>query len=189
MRKLKLQMQVTLDGYVCGPNDEMDFLVWNWDDELKKYTLGLVSPVDLIILGRKLAQGFIPAWKGMAEDPQSPEGEFSHEMNNMEKVVFTKTVTDHQWERTTLAKGDLVDEVMKLKNKPGGDIIAYGGVDFVANLVLHELIDEYYFFVNPVVIGKGRNIFKSLQKKIDLQLVEAVPFSCGISVLHYSKRS
>src|SRR5882672_4275546 len=185
MRKLKLQMQVTIDGYACGPNDEMDFLVWHWDDELKKYTLGLTKPVDLIVLGRKLAQGFIPAWKGMAENPQgSEDGEFAYIMNDMQKVVFTKTLDYHAWERTDLAKGNLVDEIGKLKSAAGGDIIAYGGVDFVANLVLHDLIDEYYFFVNPVAIGEGRNIFKKLEKKMDLKLVEAVPFSCGISVNH-----
>src|SRR5882757_5859311 len=102
MRKLKLQMQVTLDGYVCGPNDEMDFLVWNWDEELKKYVIGLTTPVDLIVLGRKLAEGFIPAWKGMAADPQTADI-YTQQMNERQKIVFTQSMDSHEWENTTLA--------------------------------------------------------------------------------------
>ena len=73
MRKLKLQVQMTIDGYIAGPNGELDFMVWNWDDELKRYVDTITEPVDCIVLGRKLAEGFIPYWATVAANPNDPE--------------------------------------------------------------------------------------------------------------------
>ncbi|HEY5746188.1 MAG TPA: dihydrofolate reductase family protein [Chryseolinea sp.] len=176
MRKLRLQVQMSIDGYIAGPNGEMDWMVWNWDDELKKYVGSITEPVDCIVLGRKLAQGFIPHWAG------HPEQEGAEKINSTKKVVFTKTLDKSEWANTVLAKGDLVDEITKLKKQDGGDMIAYGGATFVSNLIKHELIDELHLFVNPAAIGSGMAIFKDLQK---FKLVKATPFACGMVVLHY----
>jgi dihydrofolate reductase len=183
MRKLKLQMQVSLDGFVAGPNNEMDWMTWEWDDELKNYVQGITEPVDTIILGRVLAEGFIPVWKERSAAPDADR--FTHRMVNDLKVVFTETLSENPWENTTLATGDIVEEINKLKALPGKDIMAYGGATFASALIKHNLIDEYHLFVNPVAIGKGKSIFNALDDKLNLKLVKATLFECGITVLCY----
>ncbi|RYU89296.1 dihydrofolate reductase [Mucilaginibacter terrigena] len=184
MRKLKLQMQVSLDGFVAGPNNEMDWMTWNWDDKLKEYVQEITGPVDAIVLGRVLAEGFIPVWKERAADPAADS--FTHKMVNSPKVVFTKTLTENPWENTTLATGNIVEEINKLKGQPGGDIVVYGGATFASALIKHNLVDEYHIFVNPVAIGKGKSIYKALEAKLALKLVKATTFDCGITVLCYN---
>ena len=179
MRKLKLQVQMTVDGYIGGPNGEMDWLVFNWDDELKDYVKALTEPVDCIVLGRKLAQGFIPHWASHSE----LEG--ADKINGSKKVVFTKTLDQSVWDNTVLAQGDLVEEITKLKQADGGDLIVYGGAGFVSSLIKHGLIDEYHLFINPTAIGKGMPIFNGLDSKQPLSLIKSTAFSCGIVVLHY----
>jgi dihydrofolate reductase len=188
MRKLKLQVQMSLDGYVGGPNGEMDFLARNWDDGLMQYVAALTAPVDCIVLGRKLAQGFIPHWAGVAADPAHPEHAAGVKFDGTPKVVFTRTLAQSEWANTVLATGDLAEEITRLKNRPGQDIIAYGGATFVAGLIEHNLIDEYHLFINPAAIGSGLSIFKTLDHRLDLSLAEATPFACGIVVLHYAPK-
>jgi dihydrofolate reductase len=185
MRKLKLQAQMTVDGYIAGPNGEMDFLVWNWDNELKKYVADLTEPVDCIVLGRKLAQGFIPHWAAVAANPDHPEFTAGRKFSDTHKVVFTKTLGKSEWGNAVLAKGDLVDEITNLKKQEGRDIIAYGGATFVASLIKHGLIDELHLFINPTAIGNGMTIFNELDSKQDLTLVKSTSFDCGIVVLNY----
>lgn len=185
MRKVKLQVQLSVDGYIAGPNREMDWMTFNWDDGLKKYVTELTEPVDCIILGRKLAEGFIPHWATVAANPDHPEVTSGKQFTDIPKVVFTKTLHTSAWDNTVLAKGNLADEIAKLKNQPGKDIIAYGGANFGSSLIKEGLIDEYHLFVNPVAIGKGMGIFGSLDKKQNLALQHATPFECGITVLCY----
>lgn len=185
MRKLKLQLQVTLDGFIAGTNGQMDWLIWDWDEELKRYVNGLTEPVDCIVLGRVLAQGFIPTWQQRAEDKDSADA-FSHKMVNTQKVVFTKKLESTSgWKNTRLATEDLLKEIKTLKSQPGSDIIAYGGGTFVSGLIEHNLIDEYHLFVNPVAIGCGMPIFKQLREKLKLKLINATSFPCGIALLAY----
>ena len=179
MRKLKLQVQMTVDGYIAGINGEMDWTARNWDDELKKYVGRITEPVDCIILGRKLAQGFIPHWAS------HPEEEGADKFNNTKKVVFTKMLEKSEWDNTVLAKGDLGEEITKLKKQDGNDIIAYGGATFVSALIKHGLIDEFHLFINPTAIGNGMSIFKELDNKQNLVLVKSTSFDCGIVVLNY----
>jgi len=184
MRKLKLQVQMSVDGYIAGPNGEMDWMVWNWDDALKQYVGEITAPVDCIVLGRKLAQGFIPHWAA------HPEQEGADKFNNTHKVVFTKTLDKSEWDNTELARGDLAEEINNLKKQEGKDIIAYGGANFVSALIKQGLIDEYHLLINPTAIGNGLPIFKDLDTKQQLTLVKAIPFDCGITLLHYQpKRS
>ncbi len=185
MRKLKLQVQVSIDGYIAGPNGEMDWLTFTWTDDLNNYVTEITQPVDTIVLGRKLAQGFIPHWANVAADPDNPEFTSGKKFTDTHKVVFTKTLDKSAWDNTVLAKGDLVDEVNKLKKQDGKDIIAYGGAGFVSSLISKNLIDEYHLFINPAAIGKGMPIFKEVEKKLNLQLVQARPFACGIVLLCY----
>jgi dihydrofolate reductase len=179
MRKLKLQVQMSVDGYIAGTSGELDWMVWNWDEELKKYVKELTEPVDCIILGRKLAEGFIPYWAS------HPEQEGALKLNSTKKVVFTKTLNKSEWDNTFLAKGDLVAEINKLKKQEGNDIITYGGATFVSSLIRNGLIDEYHLFINPAAIGKGLTIFKELASRQKLTLIKSGSFSCGIVLLHY----
>ncbi|MDI9636278.1 dihydrofolate reductase family protein [Geitlerinema splendidum] len=188
MRKLKLQVQMTVDGYIAGPNGEMDFMVWNWDDALKQYVETIAAPVDCIVLGRKLAEGFIPHWAGVAANPDDEDFIAGKKFTDTHKVVFTKTLNQSEWNNTVLAKGDLVDEITQLKNQEGNDIIAYGGATFVSDLIHHKLIDEFHLFINPVAIGNGMPIFKELDSKQDLALVKSTSFECGVVVLHYEPK-
>jgi len=179
MRKLKLQVQMTVDGFIAGPNGEMDWTAINWDDKLKLYVNEITEPVDCIVLGRKLAQGFIPHWAS------NPQEEGADKFNNTLRVVFTKTLDKTEWGNAVLAKGDLVDEITKLKKQDGKDIIAYGGATFVSALIKNGLIDEFHFFINPVAIGKGMTIFKELGSQQNLTLIKSTAFDCGIVVLNY----
>jgi len=183
MRKLKLQMQISLDGFVAGPKGEMDWMVWDWDDALKKYVSELTKPVDCILLGRSLAQGFIDAWAERAVNPKTEEIGFIEKMNDTPKIVFSRTLEKVTWKNTTLAKEGLADEVNQLKKQSGGDIIAYGGASFTSSLIEHNLIDEYHLFVNPAALGGGMAIFKN--HRLNLNLVHARSFDCGIVALRY----
>lgn len=188
MRKLKLQVQMTVDGFIAGPDGEMDWMVWDWDDALKQYVTELTEPVDCIVLGRKLAQGFIPHWAAVAADPANPEYSAGVKFSETPKVVFTKTLTHSEWEHTVLAKGDLAEEINRLKQQPGGDMIAYGGAAFVSALIRHSLIDELHLFINPAAIGRGKSIFSGLESKQELNLLKAAAFECGIVVLKYEPK-
>ena len=184
MRKLKLQVQMSVDGFIAGPNGEMDWMIWDWDDELKKYVTEITEPVDCIVLGRKLAQGFIPHWAS------NPTEEGADKFNSTKKIVFTKTLDKSEWNNTILAKGDLADEITNLKKQDGKDIIAYGGATFVSALIKQGLIDEFHLFINPTAIGNGMTIFKEPDSRQNLTLVKSTSFDCGIVVLNYvPKRS
>jgi dihydrofolate reductase len=184
MRKLKLQVQLSIDGFIAGPNGEMDWLTFNWDDELKQYVTELTESVDCIVLGRKLAQGFIPHWAARP-DYEDPKG--IDKINDTPKVVFTKTWETNEWPNTTLAKGDLTEEITALKNQPGQDMIVYGGGSFVASLLKAGLIDELNLLVNPVALGAGMPIFSSLESPQKYVLETSKGFSCGITLLKYRK--
>ena len=182
MRKLKLQIQMTVDGFIAGPNGEMDWMTFNWDADLNRYVTELTQSVDCMVLGRKLAQGFISYW---ASNPAGEDAEGVEKINNSQKVVFSKTLDSVDWDHTVLAKGELVDEIEKLKNQDGKDMIVYGGATFVSALIKHRLIDEFHLFINPIVIGTGMPIFKEINYKQNLVLIKSKSFDCGVVVLHY----
>lgn len=187
MRKFKLQVQTSVDGYMAGPNGEMDWMTFPWTDDINTYIDELTQPVDTIVLGRKLAEGFIPAWES------GPEGEDQASidwMNNTPKVVISDSLTESPWKNATVAGGDLADTVNRLKAQPGGDMIAYGGGTLVAGLIAEGLLDELHLFVNPTALGAGMPVFPKLDAHQRLQLVTARPFDCGITALHLEpKRS
>lgn len=184
MRKVKLQVQTTVDGYMGGPNGEMDWTTFPWSNDLSAYSSALHAPADCILLGRKLAEGFIPAW---AAGPEGEDQESIDYMNNTPKVVITNTLTDSAWDNATVAGGDLTEIIDKLKSQPGGDIMTYGGSTLVTSLITAGLIDELHLFVNPNSIGTGLPVFPTGTYQ-RLSLVTARPFDCGITVLHYEPK-
>ncbi len=186
MRKLKLQVQISVDGYVAGPHGEMDWMTWNIDDQLSQYINHLIDTSDTILLGRKMTDGFVTYWENVVNNqPESPEFSFAKKMVNTPKVVFTQTLEKSGWNNTTLATGSLADEITQLKQQKGKDIIVYGGATFVSSLIAAGLIDEYHLFVNPTAIGSGMPIFQSLENHLKLKPIKSVLHECGIIVLHY----
>ena len=130
MRKLKLQVQLSVDSYIAGPNGEMDWMIWDWDDKLKNYVFELTDPVDTIILGRKMTDGFVSYWSDVMTKLDDPFHAFAKKMIETPKVVFTKTLKKSQWANTDIATGELTEEIIKLKSQNGKDIIVYGGASF-----------------------------------------------------------
>src|SRR5690242_18678142 len=193
MRKLKLQVQMSLDGFIAGPNGEMDWMVWNWDDKLKNYVFEFTESVDTIILGRKMTDGFVSYWSDVMTKPDDPSSidrshAFAKKMLETPKVVFTKTLKISKWANTVLATGDLTDEIMKLKSESGKDIIVYGGATFDSSLIKAGLIDEFHLFINPAAIGSGMAIFKDLKEVQKFTMIKSTPFDSGIVELHFEPK-
>ena len=184
MRKLRLQVQMSIDGCIAGPNNEMDWLVW--DDNYIKYLKEITESVDTIIMGRKMVDEFIPYWTEVMNKPDDPWNDFAKKMVETPKVIFTKTLDKSDWPNTDIATGDFRAEITKLKNLDGGDIIVYGGASFDSALIREKkLIDEFYLFVNPIVMGSGKTIFRDLKEIQKLTLIDSKVFDCGLVLLHY----
>jgi dihydrofolate reductase len=180
---------MSVDGYIAGPNGEMDWMVRDWDDDkLKNRIFELTESVDTIILGRKMTDGFVSYWSDIMTKPDDPFYELAKKLIEIPKVVFTKTLKKSTWVNTTLATGDLTDEIMKLKSENSKDIIVYGGATFDSSLIKAGLIDEFHLFINPVAIGSGMAIFKDINEIQKFTLVNYTPFDCGIIELLYEPK-
>ncbi|MFZ0697112.1 MAG: dihydrofolate reductase family protein [Nitrososphaeraceae archaeon] len=185
MRKLRLHVQMSIDGCIAGPNNEMDWMGGLLDDELIKYEYKLHEPVDTILLGRKMTDVFISTWSNVMNKPDDPWYAVAKKMIETPKVVFTKTLNKSRWINTDIATGDLIEEVSKIKSQNGRDIIVYGGASFDSSLIKEKLIDEFYLFVNPIVMGSGKTIFRDLKEIQKLTLIDSKVFDCGLVLLHY----
>jgi dihydrofolate reductase len=185
MRKLKLQVQISVDGHIAGPNGEMDWITWTTDQDFIDYVTDLTDSSDGMLLGRKLAEGFIPYWTDITNNPEDPQYSFAKKMVDTPKVVFSKTPDKFAWDNTKVENGDLATEINKIKSQEGGDIIMYGGAEFVSSVIKAGLIDEYHLFVSPSAIGKGMAIFNTLEGRQKFSLVKVTPLECGIVVLCY----
>jgi len=185
MRKLKLQVQMSVDGLISGLNNEMDWMTFNWSDDIKKYVEEITKPVDTILLGKNLAMGFIPHWAAVANDKNNPEQEAGVIYTQTPKIVFSKTLTKSEWENTEVENGDFVQKINALKQQEGKDLIVYGGGKFVSSLIKEKLIDELHLFINPAILGQGMPIFQDVETMQKLNLVSSKHFDCGIIVLVY----
>lgn len=180
-------MQISVDGFVStGENDEQKWVTWAWD-EIKQYVLDLMDTTDTILIGRKLAIDYIPYWQETVSKPDDPMIEVAKRIVRAKKIVFTKTLEKSMWDNTELAKGNLVDEINRLKNQEGKDIIVYGGSSFVSALIKEELIDEYHFFLNPVALGSGGPIFDNVVNSRQLKLKKSITYESGIVLLNYEQ--
>ena len=185
MRKLKLQVQMTIDGFVAGPDGELD---WMWipgerDEAGFRKVIELAGSCDTILLGRNMTRGFIDHWENVVDNQlDSPEQALAQLMVNMRKIVFSRTQTAIKGRNLEVENGDLVAAVQALKKEPGKDIMVYGGANFVSSLISQNLIDEYFIFRNPVAIGNGLSIFK--EKKL-LKLESSTPYKNGKVINKY----
>jgi dihydrofolate reductase len=179
MRKLKLQVQMTIDGFVAGPEGQLD---WMWisgerDKAGFNKVIELAGSCDTILLGRKMTPEFIKHWENVVDNlPGSPEQPLAQLMVNMRKIVFSRTQTAIKGRNLEVENGELAAAVNALKKQPGKDIIVFGGANFVSSLISLDLIDEYFIFRNPVAIGKGLSIFK--EQKV-LKLTRSTPYKNG----------
>jgi dihydrofolate reductase len=184
MRKLKLQMQMTIDGFVAGPNSENDwaFIAGTQDPEVLQQIIGfgveLAASCDTFLMGRKLAAAeFCKHWENVADNqPENPWQPLAQLIVNHHKIAFSHSETTLPGRNLEVENGDLATAVQALKAQPGKDILVYGGANFVSSLISLNLIDEYYIIVNPVAIGTGLSIFK--ERKI-MKLESSIAYKHG----------
>ena len=175
MRKVIVSNNVTLDGRV----DEVRDWALPFDhDEFIKYHTDLVSHSDGLLLGRKTYEFFAAIWP-------SRSGELPDRFNSMAKYVASTTLKDLEWENSHLIEGDVPEAVAKLKQQPGQDLIIYGSDDLMHTLLEHDLIDEYQLWVYPVVLGRGRSLFRDGLERMDLDLVDSTVVPPGVAILTY----
>lgn len=180
MRKLILQMHMTMDGFVVGPNGELDWMQAEMNPEQLQLLQDLTESMDTIILGRKMTEGFTTYWESVVNNqPDSPEYPYAKKFVDSPKIAFSKTTNSLPGKNLTVENGDLIEAVNNLKKQAGKNIIVYGGANFVSELIKHNLIDELYLFVNPVTIGSGLRIFLGTKS---FQLVNSTACINGIVI-------
>lgn len=183
MRKVKLQMQMTINGYVGGLNGENDWMTWKPDTEFIEFLSSLLDSSDTLLLGRKLADGFIKHWENEAE--KNPVHPFAKKIAAISKVVFSKTLDKSAWNNTNLAKGNLAEEIASLKKQNGKDILVFGGAGFVSSLIKEKLIDEYHLILNPTAMGNGLTIFNSIDEIQKFTPIQSKLYLGGKTVLSF----
>jgi len=192
MKKLILQMQMSVDGFV-GADAGHRWQLWEWgndngwDDELKRDFNAVFENVDTILLSRKMAEeGYLGHWGRAARNhPKDPFYAFARRIVEARKVVLSDRLEKSAWERTSVASGDLPREVGALKAGGGGDMAVFGGAGFASALIAAGLVDEFQLFVNPAVLGHGRRIFEQ-GGFARLRLVGSKPYACGMVVSRYA---
>lgn len=185
MRKLVLQMSVSIDGYVGGgPKDQEAATAEHPDVTALK--LAWLRDVGVHIMGRVTYEAMAGYWPTGGD--ADGDGVYAELMNNTPKVVFSRSLTSADWPESRIAGGDTVDEVAKLKGEPGGDIMVHGGASFVQALSRLRLIDEYRLVIEPVALGSGMPMFDDLAVPLRLELVDSRPFPDGTVVNVYRPR-
>jgi dihydrofolate reductase len=185
MRKVILSNEVTLDGFFAGPNGELDWQTV--DEESHQYAIDLLGHVDALLFGRVTYQLMADAWPAAATNPSTPKSdlEIADKMNNLPKIVFSKTLQEVKWNNSRLVKENIAEEISKMKQQPGKDMVIFGSGSIVSTFMQHGLIDEYRIIVNPVVLGNGNPLFKGINGKQNLKLLNTKVFDSGIVILFY----
>jgi dihydrofolate reductase len=185
MRKIIWMMSVSVDGYMEGPNREID---WHMvDDELHQHFNDQLSAMGAFLDGRVTHELMAEFWPTADADPASTEtmAEFARIWRDMPKFVYSKSIDRADW-NTTVVREVVPEEVMALKAQPGGDL-ALGGADLASTFMRHDLIDEFRIYVHPVVIGRGRPMFTPSDVEFHLRFVEARTFGNGLVLLRYER--
>jgi dihydrofolate reductase len=182
MRKLLVFNSVTLDGYFTDMNGDMSW-AHNQDAEWKAFVGGNASGGGQLLFGRvtyDLMASYWPTPAAIKNDPVVAEG-----MNNLPKVVFSRTLAKASWNNTKLVKGDIAAEVRKMKKEPGKNMVIMGSGTIVSQLAPEGVIDEYQIVLNPIVLGKGRTMFDGIKEKLPLKLTKTRTFGNGNVLLCY----
>lgn len=184
MRKVTVLNRISLDGFFAGPNGEIDWFIP--DSEVDKAAHEIIHS-DTLLLGRVTYQMFVGYWPAVGTDPHAPPEarRTAEELNQMNKVVFSRTLEEVTWENTELVKRDVTDRVQGLKQGNGPDITIFGSGTVIQQLTKAGLIDEYLLIVSPTILGKGKPLFEGVSP-VSLKLVEARNYKSGNVLLHYS---
>jgi dihydrofolate reductase len=180
-------MHVSLDGFVCGPQDEMDWTTMD-DDAIGEFLIpDLQKTVDTMLVGRVLFQGFEQYWPTVPENPASkPElVAFAQWMADTPKLVFSNTLREVKWKNSRLAESDPKKTVEQLKKEKGGDMVLFGGASLAAYFVKNNLVDEFRIKLEPVILGKGKSLFQNLSSRVRLKLIRSKTFNSGVAGLYY----
>jgi dihydrofolate reductase len=185
LRRLILMMSISLDGFIEGPNREIDWHVV--DDELHAHFNEQLGSMGAFLSGRVTHQLMAAFWPTADQDPAStkPMVEFARIWRDMPKIVYSKTLKRADW-NTTVVREVVPEEINDLKARPGGDLVI-GGADLAASFMKHDLIDEYRIYVHPIVIGKGKPLFQGSENKTKLRLAETRTFGNGVVLLRYER--
>jgi dihydrofolate reductase len=176
-------MSVSLDGFIEDRNGDLN---WSYPDEdLHKHFNDLESTIDLHLYGRRLYENMAAYWPTADENPSAPrvEIEYARIWKRMPKIVFSKTIDQVGW-NSRLVRGDIAEEVNRLKEQSGKDM-SVGGAELASSFMKLGLIDEYWLYLHPVVLGGGKPMFRPLHIKINLLLVETRRFGSGVVLLRY----
>jgi dihydrofolate reductase len=175
---------VSLDGVMEDPGGAENFKHGGWSfqisrgEEGDKFKLDEAFASEALLLGRVTYEGFAEAWP-------SREGEFADKFNNMPKYVVSSTLGEPEWNNSTVLRGDIAEEIGKLKQEQDGDIVVHGSARLVQTLVEHDLVDEFRLMVYPVVLGSGKRLFGDTSDKKPLRLVDSKVVGDGVAILIY----
>jgi len=172
-------MNMTLDGF-C------DHTAMTADDEIHQHYSDLLSNTGTLIYGRITYQLMENYWPSVVKNPtgNKPMDDFAVLIDNIEKIVFSRTLKTVNWKNTTLKKEIIKEEILELKQQPGKDILA-GSPSLIVALTKLDLIDEYQFSVQPTILGSGLPLFKNIKDRVDLKLLKTKTFGCGAVTFYY----
>ncbi|MEV6315498.1 dihydrofolate reductase family protein [Streptomyces sp. NPDC051776] len=185
MRKIVLSLSMSLDGFFEGPNREID---WHFvDDELHRHFNEWIRTVGGFLTGRVTHELMASYWPTADADPSvgETEAEFAGIWRDMPKIVFSRTVAKADW-NATVKREVVVEEIEELKDQPGGDLVL-GGPDLAETFRRHDLIDEYRIYIHPVLLGRGRPLFRESDSRPRLRLAESHTFGSGVVLLRYER--
>lgn len=189
MRKLIVSMNITLDGYISGPDCELDWHFESWTRDMGMRLTEELSRADTILLGRVTYQVMARYWPAKeAEISCGHDRDFAAMMNRYHKIAFSNTLREAGWNNSKLIGGDLKHTVTDIKRSRKGhnkNIMIYGSGTLVSALVQLGLVDEYQLWVHPVVLGKGKPLFGELKNRAPLDLIRSNTFGSGVVLLHY----
>jgi dihydrofolate reductase len=185
MRKLVLFIHTSLDGFVAGPNGEMDWI--NVDEEIFDFAGQRTNEADTALYGRVTYQMMESYWPTAAQLPTATKHDVEHSRwyNKVAKVVLSRTLKGENLTNTLIIDGNLAAEIVKLKQEAGKDILMFGSPTAAHSLMAEKLIDDYWLFVNPILLGRGIPLFNGVKEKSALKLVASNIFSSGVVCLHY----
>jgi dihydrofolate reductase len=179
MRKVIMWNLVTLDGFFEGPKSwDLDWHEYVWGEELERLSIEQSKSIGMLLFGRVTYEGMAGYW-------QTQKGEIADFMNEVPKIVFSRTLSKAEWNHTRLVRDQAEEEVIRLKKQPGKDLFIFGSANLSSTLTQAGLIDEYRLCVAPVVLGDGSPLFKASPARLRLKLLEARPLKSGGVILRY----
>jgi len=187
MRNLIFFMHTSLDGFVAGLKGELDWA--NIDDELFDFVATMTDTADTALYGRVTYEMMQSYWPKAGEQPNATKHDKEHSAwyNKVSKVVLSKTISEKGLDNTTVISGQLTDNINKIKKQDGKNILIFGSPRASQSLLNEGLIDEFWLFVNPIILGQGMPLFKDITGTTKLKLVDSKTFACGVIALHYEK--